>query len=718
MTEGLPATIGNRYQILRSFGSGGMGTVFLARDDSLNRNVAIKVCHELSAPSSLERFRREARAMARIVHPHIVRVLDWNTDSRPRFLVMEVIEGQDLKQILLQQGRLPPSAVVDLVRVMADALDALHDQGLLHRDIKPANIVQRTSDSEYVLVDLGLVRDWDQETLTRSQELLGTPLYLPPEAFSGEPWEDPGDQYQLGAVAFEAVTGQPLVPGDTIEAILSNVQLGGSLEWGDASVGGAFKRVIARATAPHSKQRFPDCEAFAQALQEAHPEPEAIRSSETPGSIHGLGSSPARRRRQASLSGRRPVAVAMTLGFLLAILILWFGGGHRDSRSATPTSNESSSIEDLSYLQDAQRSFVQLLSRIDAGEERRFDLDPMAWPAVLRRLPELEEARRRLAVLPQTELSERARSLIRELDGDFDALGLPRPYFPRGSPAPGSPTIRFSELERISRLPIRPAPPDRRTFRGHAGLALRRLEDLLSMVELRDREVRQLGRGETLPGFALGLSQSFSEPQSTLSRFCGNTMELRSNRLHYTRLLRRELEQFDLFLLAGGRALQGESAESDLLSLIFFRGLQTLWALRFAPSTQASISYLIPERVPSAGAALVRALLWNMSRSGQRHIGLPGRPGAAELEQIRSALLPGVGIPARERRSLAVKMLLRWHEGQGDQQALLRALPGIRRIAGEIGPEVLEDLGQLQERFPQDYLLPPPSVVTTPIQSP
>jgi serine/threonine-protein kinase len=217
--------LGGRYRIEEPLGAGGMATVHRAYDVLLGRQVAVKILASNVAASAahLERFGREARAMAAISHPNLVAIHDvgWTEDQTGRvpFLVMELVSGGTLAQRIAADGPLDPPTVVGLVEGLASALDALHRAGIVHRDVKPQNVLLAASGPK--LADLGIVRvddpsDPDAAALTASGAMPGTLRFLAPEVIFGQPAGPKADAYALAMVAYEAITGRSPRPVTTL----------------------------------------------------------------------------------------------------------------------------------------------------------------------------------------------------------------------------------------------------------------------------------------------------------------------------------------------------------------------------------------------------------------------------------------------------------------------------------------------------------------------
>lgn len=198
-----------RYTNLQLLGQGGMGAVYRAYDPALERTVAIKVILEAS-PEYLARFQREARAIAKLSHPHIVQVYDSGADEHGNpYFVMELIDGQSLAELVKERGPLPAPQVLELLAQAAQGLAAAHEVGIVHRDIKPANLILDTKQG-LKIVDFGIARlTQATEELTATQAALGTLSYMAPEVLNGQPADARADIYALGLSAFHLLTGRP-----------------------------------------------------------------------------------------------------------------------------------------------------------------------------------------------------------------------------------------------------------------------------------------------------------------------------------------------------------------------------------------------------------------------------------------------------------------------------------------------------------------------------
>lgn len=210
-------TLDGRYLLEDEVASGGMGSVWRARDQVLGRPVAVKVLHDRLAgePDILERFRREAVAAARLSHPNVVRVFDTGIDEGVCFIVMELFEGTTLHERIREDGPLPPAEAVRVVRGVLQGLAHAHREGVIHRDVKPANVLLDRSGMVKV-TDFGIAKAAFATTdLTTTGDLLGTARYLAPEQVAGGTIDHRADLYASGIVLYEALTGRAPFEGES-----------------------------------------------------------------------------------------------------------------------------------------------------------------------------------------------------------------------------------------------------------------------------------------------------------------------------------------------------------------------------------------------------------------------------------------------------------------------------------------------------------------------
>jgi serine/threonine protein kinase len=211
------------YLLLDCLGQGGMGHVFKARHRTMNRVVAVKVIRKerLADDNAIERFRREARAAARLVHPNIVYVYDFDRVNETHFLVMQFVAGTDLAKLVKANGPLPVNKARNYIRQVALALQHAHEHGLVHRDIKPSNLLLTTKGEEVKVLDFGLAlfqhvsgMEETASELTFTGQVMGTPDYMAPEqALESHEVDIRADIYSLGCTFYYLLTGQPPFPG-------------------------------------------------------------------------------------------------------------------------------------------------------------------------------------------------------------------------------------------------------------------------------------------------------------------------------------------------------------------------------------------------------------------------------------------------------------------------------------------------------------------------
>lgn len=268
----LPESIG-RYHVVRLLGEGAMGRVLLAHDPVLDRDVAVKHLRaDLSIPDEVRRglvtrMRHEARAAARVMHPHLVTLHDMGEDEGVGlYLVFEYVEGPTLKQ-RVAEGRVPPAEAARIAHELGAALTTAHEAGILHRDIKPENVILSKKGAK--VADFGIAKIPDS-TLTHQGGLMGTPAYSAPETFRTSTFSPESDQFSLASTLYEAVSGQRAFPGDDAVAVAQRI-LHESAEPFAAGLGlsDEVDRVFARALSRKPRERFPSCEAFGRALAAA-----------------------------------------------------------------------------------------------------------------------------------------------------------------------------------------------------------------------------------------------------------------------------------------------------------------------------------------------------------------------------------------------------------------------------------------------------------------
>ncbi len=260
-----------KYKILEKIGGGGMGNVFLAEDTILDRKVALKLlAPSLAADTSfVERFLLEARSLARLDHPAIVRVFDADWADDQIYLVMEYVPGGSLADIIKEEGALPPELVNRLLTQVAEGLDYAHSRGMVHRDIKPANILIDQS-GQAQITDFGLVKD-AETSLTADGQRLGTPAYMAPEQIQGQTMGPAVDIYALGIVTYEMLTGRPPFQG-TLSSVFEGHLLREPppLRQFNPRIPPTVQDVVLQALAKAPAERFGSAISFIQAFQAAY----------------------------------------------------------------------------------------------------------------------------------------------------------------------------------------------------------------------------------------------------------------------------------------------------------------------------------------------------------------------------------------------------------------------------------------------------------------
>lgn len=334
----LGTVVGERYRIEEWIGQGGMGVVYRGQHLELGKRVAIKRLDARIASDrdSFERFRREAVAASRIESPHVVHVFDWGkaADGSP-YLVMELLEGCDLRGLFAREGRLSPEQAAAVMIQVLRALMRTHEAKIIHRDLKPENVFlcRYDADELYVkLLDFGISKRTADEpklrTVTRRGVILGTASYMSPEQARGDADLDArSDLYSVGAILFEALTGRVPHLGRTYEAILVDIcsRDADDVRLHAPLVPEPLALVIARALKRDPKERYPSAKEFLDALIGAVPDV-SHRTSDFPRlqATANSASLPRSLHERPALTLRRPLAWVMLGAILLAGLgLLW-----------------------------------------------------------------------------------------------------------------------------------------------------------------------------------------------------------------------------------------------------------------------------------------------------------------------------------------------------------------------------------------------------------
>jgi serine/threonine-protein kinase len=213
-----------RYEIIKELGHGAMGTVYLGKDPSINREVAVKTLSYADVePRQLNevknQFFREAEAAGKLSHPNIVTIYDVGEDDDMAYIAMELLSGRDLTEFCSKGNLLPPHRILGVGTAVAEALDYAHRQGVVHRDIKPANIILSEND-QIKVADFGIARVMSSSTKTQTGVIFGTPNYMSPEQVAGKKVDGRSDLFSLGVVLYEMFSAEKPFKGENINALM------------------------------------------------------------------------------------------------------------------------------------------------------------------------------------------------------------------------------------------------------------------------------------------------------------------------------------------------------------------------------------------------------------------------------------------------------------------------------------------------------------------
>jgi serine/threonine-protein kinase len=324
MASPVGTLLSKRYRLDAQVGTGGMSTVYRAFDTVLERQVAIKLMHREIAGDSdqLERFRREARAVAQLNHPHVVGVIDAGEEGdeggfTTPYIVFEYVEGETLKERIRRNGRLPVAEAIAYAIEVARALGAAHERQIVHRDVKPQNVLIDEEGTAKV-TDFGIARTLHQEGLTADGRVLGTTDYVSPEQALGHAVSGQSDLYSLGIVLFEMLTGDVPFKGDNQVAVamkhvrdqLPDIQIR------RPEVSAALAAVLDRATAKELDRRYPDAQSLIADLEQVLAIETARHGQVTGEATTVLRSLPSETRKRLPLRARNSTKA------LIALLLL------------------------------------------------------------------------------------------------------------------------------------------------------------------------------------------------------------------------------------------------------------------------------------------------------------------------------------------------------------------------------------------------------------
>ena len=350
MSGAIGTLISDRYRLDAMIGRGGMSSVYRAFDTVLERPVAIKLMHREIATDSdqLERFRREARSVAQLNHPHVVKVIDAGEEPAENeregdgevgtpYIVLEYVDGETLKDLIRREGPLDISQALAYAIEIARALGAAHDHQIVHRDVKPQNILIDPEGGAKI-TDFGIARSLTEEGLTMAGKVLGTTDYVSPEQALGQAVTPQSDLYSLGVVLYEMLTGAVPFTGDSPVAVaMKHVreEIPDVLQM-RPHVSAATAAVLERAVAKDLDRRYPDAASMAADLEEVLAV-EAARSGQATGEVTSvLRTLPGRARRRLPWRMRQPAGLLVLAALLIAggVVLLLVGHTHRGTGPA------------------------------------------------------------------------------------------------------------------------------------------------------------------------------------------------------------------------------------------------------------------------------------------------------------------------------------------------------------------------------------------------
>jgi predicted Ser/Thr protein kinase len=329
-------TIAGRYELKELVGHGGMSSVYKAHDSLLERNVALKVLHEQynADEDFVERFKREARAVAQLQHPNIVTVIDRGEEDGRQYIVFEYIDGENLKEFVVRKGRLDVHEALEIAVEVARGLAFAHERGLVHRDVKPQNVLLN-GDGRAKVTDFGIARTLDVEGMTSAGMVLGTSNYIAPEQASGAPVDAHTDVYALGAVLYEMLAGDVPFRGESFVAVaMKHVnEPPPNLLDVRSDVPVRVAAAVDRALEKDPEQRFPTMDAFAAELEACLAELDRGADADATMVIPSL------QRRRGKQAARWPLGVMLAAVIAVAAIVaglLTLAGGDEGQSAAEP----------------------------------------------------------------------------------------------------------------------------------------------------------------------------------------------------------------------------------------------------------------------------------------------------------------------------------------------------------------------------------------------
>ena len=384
--------LSGRYRLEAKLGSGGMSTVYLARDETLDRPVAVKVMHrEMSEqPDQLERFRQEARAVAKLSNPNVVSVIDAGEDEGHPYIVFEYVKGETLKQRIARVGALDTQEALAYAIEIARGLSVAHARQMVHRDIKPQNVLI-DEEGRAKLTDFGISRQLEQDGMTATGRVLGTTDYVAPEQAMGRGVDPRSDIYSLGVVLYEMLVGQvPFHADSQVGVAMKHVNEDlPDVQRRRPEVSAAAALVVERSTAKNADERYQSIGEMIDDLETAL-EVEAARAGSTTGEATSvLDAVPPPKRKLSSRARWSWAAIVGLLlvagGALLAVKLIsdgLLGGGGANKGKGTPVELTSATDYDPEGDGEEVGSKVELAADGDptgtAWETEHYDSDVFA----------------------------------------------------------------------------------------------------------------------------------------------------------------------------------------------------------------------------------------------------------------------------------------------------------------------------------------------------
>jgi tRNA A-37 threonylcarbamoyl transferase component Bud32 len=354
--------LNGRYRLDARIGAGGMSTVYLAFDTTLERPVAIKLLHREIADDGhqIERFRREARAVAQLSHPHIVTVIDAGEDDGRPYIVFEYVEGETLKERIKRLGRLPVDEAVAYAIEIARGLGCAHQNQIVHRDVKPQNVLI-DPEGRAKVTDFGIARSLDEEGLTADGRVLGTTDYVSPEQALGHAVTGQSDVYSLGIVLWEMVTGEVPFRGENQVAVaMKHVREAlPDVQARRPEASSSLAAVIDRATAKHLERRYTGAPELIADLEDVLALETARAGGATGEATSVIRTLPPRARRRLPFRLRHPGVLALlalvTAGAAVALIVAL---GHQTHRgTGTVGATKPRGLVPVSLGQDAATDY-------------------------------------------------------------------------------------------------------------------------------------------------------------------------------------------------------------------------------------------------------------------------------------------------------------------------------------------------------------------------